>query len=103
MTREPDLVPIRHGRMLISAFTFYWGAAKLMAADLRHTPTDGLTTQLCGEGPLSSFGMFAASASIGTVDRHGRASTGAQVRGSRPADWAPSAHRRRAVSVSARR
>ncbi len=41
-TREPDLVPIRHGRMLISPFTFYRGAAKIMATDLKDTPTAGL-------------------------------------------------------------
>ena len=42
-TREPDLVPVRHGRMLVSPFTFYRGAAKLMAADLKGTPTPGWT------------------------------------------------------------
>jgi hypothetical protein len=41
-TREPDLVPVRHGRMLVSPFTFYRGAAKLMAADLKDTPTGRL-------------------------------------------------------------
>ncbi|HEY6591911.1 MAG TPA: DUF2252 family protein, partial [Actinomycetota bacterium] len=44
-TREPDLVPVRHGRMLVSPFTFYRGAAKLMAADLNDTPTAGLHVQ----------------------------------------------------------
>ena len=42
-TRVPDLVPVRHGRMMVSPFTFYRGAAKIMAADLEHTPTAGLT------------------------------------------------------------
>ncbi len=37
-TREPDLVPVRHGRMMVSPFTFYRGAAKIMAADLKDTP-----------------------------------------------------------------
>jgi Uncharacterized protein conserved in bacteria (DUF2252) len=46
-TRVPDLVPIRHGRMLVSPFTFYRGAALVMAADLRETPTSGLQSQLC--------------------------------------------------------
>lgn len=46
LTREPDLVPVRHGRMLVSPFTFYRGAAKIMATDLAGTPTAGLTTQL---------------------------------------------------------
>ena len=40
-TREPDLVPVRHGRMMVSPFTFYRGAAKIMAADLKDTPTAG--------------------------------------------------------------
>ena len=40
-TREADLVPVRHGRMLVSPFTFYRGAAKIMAADLKATPTGG--------------------------------------------------------------
>ena len=37
-TREPDLVPVRHGRMMVSPFTFYRGSAKIMAADLAGTP-----------------------------------------------------------------
>jgi uncharacterized protein (DUF2252 family) len=59
-TREPDLVPVRHGRMLVSAFTFYRGAAKIMAADLAGTPTAGLHVQLCGDAHLSNFGVFAS-------------------------------------------
>jgi uncharacterized protein (DUF2252 family) len=59
-TREPDLVPVRHGRMLVSAFTFYRGAAKIMAADLKDTPTAGLNVQLCGDAHLSNFGLFAS-------------------------------------------
>ena len=42
LTREPDLVPVRHGRMMVSPFTFYRGAAKIMATDLKDTPTAGL-------------------------------------------------------------
>ena len=57
-TREPDLVPVRHGRMKVSPFTFYRGAAKIMAADLADTPTAGLTVQLCGDAHLSNFGAF---------------------------------------------
>jgi uncharacterized protein (DUF2252 family) len=60
LTREPDLVPVRHGRMMVSPFTFYRGAAKIMAADLRDTPTAGLTVQLCGDAHLSNFGVFAS-------------------------------------------
>lgn len=48
LTRDADLVPVRHGRMLVSPFTFYRGAAKTMAADLKDTPRAGLTVQLCG-------------------------------------------------------
>jgi uncharacterized protein (DUF2252 family) len=59
-TREPDLVPVRHGRMLVSPFTFYRGAAKIMAADLDPTPTAGLDVQLCGDAHLSNFGLFAS-------------------------------------------
>jgi uncharacterized protein (DUF2252 family) len=59
-TREPDLVPVRHGRMLVSPFTFYRGAAKIMAADLADTPTAGLNVQLCGDAHLSNFGAFAS-------------------------------------------
>jgi uncharacterized protein (DUF2252 family) len=59
-TREPDLVPVRHGRMLVSPFTFYRGTAKIMAADLAGTPTAGLQVQLCGDAHLSNFGVFAS-------------------------------------------
>ena len=59
-TREPDLVPVRHGRMLVSPFTFYRGGAKIMAADLDDTPVAGLGVQLCGDAHLSNFGMFAS-------------------------------------------
>jgi uncharacterized protein (DUF2252 family) len=59
-TRVPELVPIRYGRMLVSPFTFYRGAAKIMAADLAHTPRSGLTVQCCGDAHLSNFGVFAS-------------------------------------------
>jgi len=59
-TREPDLVPVRHGRMMVSPFTFYRGAAKIMAHDLASTPTAGLDVQLCGDAHLSNFGLFAS-------------------------------------------
>ena len=59
-TREPDLVPVRHGRMLVSPFTFYRGTATIMAADLDGTPTAGLQVQLCGDAHLSNFGAFAS-------------------------------------------
>src|SRR4051794_18429668 len=59
-TRVPELVPIRHGRMLVSPFTFYRGAAALMAGDLAGSPRTGLHVQLCGDAHLSNFGAFAA-------------------------------------------
>ncbi len=59
-TRVPELVPIRYGRMLVSPFTFYRGAALLMAADLAATPRTSLQVQLCGDAHLSNFGAFAA-------------------------------------------
>jgi uncharacterized protein (DUF2252 family) len=58
--REPDLLPVRHGRMMVSPFTFYRGAARVMAEDLAGTPTAGLTVQLCGDAHLSNFGGFAS-------------------------------------------
>jgi uncharacterized protein (DUF2252 family) len=59
-SRVPELVPVRHGRMLVSAFTFYRGAALPMAADLATTPSSGLRVQLCGDAHLSNFGAFAS-------------------------------------------
>src|SRR5689334_16917063 len=59
-TRVPELVPIRYGRMLVSPFTFYRGAAYLMASDLSTGPNTGLVAQLCGDAHLSNFGFFAA-------------------------------------------
>jgi len=58
--RVPDLVPIRYGRMLASPFTFYRGAALVMAYDLSTTPVSGLTVQACGDAHLSNFGGFAS-------------------------------------------
>jgi len=59
-TREPDLIPIRHGRMAVSPFAFYRGAAAIMADDLADTPTTGLRVQLCGDAHLINFGGFAS-------------------------------------------
>jgi uncharacterized protein (DUF2252 family) len=58
--RVPELVPIRYGRMLVSPFTFYRGAAAIMAHDLAPTPRAGLRVQLCGDAHLSNFGGFAS-------------------------------------------
>ena len=63
-TRVPELVPIRHGRMLVSPFTYYRGAALPMASDLSTTPVSGLRVQLCGDAHLSNFGIF------GSPERH---------------------------------
>jgi hypothetical protein len=73
-TREPDLVPVRHGRMLVSPFTFYRGAAKIMAADLAGTPTAGLKVQLCGPSPRPS-GSCCSASTTSTRPCRGRSST----------------------------
>jgi uncharacterized protein (DUF2252 family) len=57
-SRVPQLIPIRYGRMLASPFTFYRGAALIMASDLAATPVSGITVQLCGDAHLSNFGLF---------------------------------------------
>jgi uncharacterized protein (DUF2252 family) len=59
-SRIPELVPVRYERMLVSPFTFYRGAAAVMAADLGPAPHTGLTVQLCGDAHLSNFGLFAS-------------------------------------------
>jgi uncharacterized protein (DUF2252 family) len=59
-TRVPELVPIRYGRMLVSPFTFYRGAALIMASDLAAAPRSGLQVQCCGDAHLSNFGVFAS-------------------------------------------
>jgi uncharacterized protein (DUF2252 family) len=58
-TRQPDLVPLRYGRMLQTPFTFYRGSAGVMAADLAGTPTTGIHVQACGDAHLMNFGGFA--------------------------------------------
>jgi uncharacterized protein (DUF2252 family) len=57
--RQPDLVPLRYGRMLQSPFTFYRGSAAVMAADLARTPVSGIHVQVCGDCHLMNFGGFA--------------------------------------------
>jgi uncharacterized protein (DUF2252 family) len=63
-TRQPDLVPLRYGRMLQSPFTFYRGSAGVMAADLARTPDTGIHVQACDDAHLMNFGVFA------TPERH---------------------------------
>jgi uncharacterized protein (DUF2252 family) len=57
-SRVPDLVPVRYGRMLVSPFTYYRGAALPMASDLAATPASGIIVQACGDAHLSNFGIF---------------------------------------------
>ena len=59
-SRVPELVPVHYGRMLVSPFTFYRGAAAVMAHDLAATPRAGLRVQLCGDAHLSNVGGFAS-------------------------------------------
>jgi uncharacterized protein (DUF2252 family) len=63
-TRVGELVPIRHGRMLVSPFTYFRGAALPMISDLAATPSSGFTVQACGDAHLSNFGIF------GSPERH---------------------------------
>jgi uncharacterized protein (DUF2252 family) len=63
-TRVPELVPIRHGRMLVSPFTYFRGGALPMAADLAGTPTSGIEVQICADAHFMNFGMF------GSPERH---------------------------------
>ena len=58
--RVPDLVPVRYGRMMVSPFTYFRGAALPMASDLADTPATGLPVQACGDAHLSNFGIFAS-------------------------------------------
>ena len=60
-SRVPELVPVRRGRMMVSPFTFYRGAALPMASDLSHTPVSGLAVQACGDAHLSNFGIFGSA------------------------------------------
>jgi uncharacterized protein (DUF2252 family) len=60
LTRVPELLPIRYGRMAASSFAFFRGAALPMAADLAHTPRSGLIVQACGDAHLANFGAFAS-------------------------------------------
>ena len=60
VSRVPELVPLRYGRMMVSPFTFYRGGALIMASDLAATPRSGLNAQICGDAHLSNFGVFAS-------------------------------------------
>ena len=64
-SRVPELVPVRHGRMLVSPFAYYRGAALPMAADLAGTRSSELRAQLCGDAHLSNFGAFGSSIYLG--------------------------------------
>ena len=60
VSRVPELVPVRYGRMLVSPFTFFRGAALPMASDLAKTPASGIMVQACGDAHLSNFGVYAS-------------------------------------------
>jgi uncharacterized protein (DUF2252 family) len=60
VTRVPELVPIRYGRMIATPFSFYRGAALVMATDLARTPNSGIQVQLCGDAHMSNFGIYAS-------------------------------------------
>jgi uncharacterized protein (DUF2252 family) len=60
-TRVPELVPVRWGRMVVSPFTYYRGAALPMASDLAATPVSGLAVQACGDAHLCNFGIFGSA------------------------------------------
>jgi uncharacterized protein (DUF2252 family) len=60
-TRVPELVPVRYGRMMVSPFTYYRGAALPMASDLATTPVTGLPVQACGDAHLANFGIFGSA------------------------------------------
>jgi uncharacterized protein (DUF2252 family) len=60
-SRVPELVPVRWGRMMVSPFTFFRGAALPMASDLASTPVSGLAVQACGDAHLSNFGIFGSA------------------------------------------
>jgi uncharacterized protein (DUF2252 family) len=57
--RVESLVPLRYGRMAVSPFTFFRGAAILQAHDLSKVHDSGLTMPICGDGHLMNFGGFA--------------------------------------------
>src|ERR1700728_1362624 len=59
--RVPELIPVRYGRMMVSPFTYYRGAALPMASDLAATPASGLAVQACGDAHLSNFGVFGSA------------------------------------------
>ncbi len=57
----PELVPVRYGRMMVSPFTYFRGAALPMASDLAGTPVSGLAVQACGDAHLSNFGLYGSA------------------------------------------
>ena len=82
--RAPELLPLRHGRMVRSAFTFYRGSALAMAQDLASTPTSRIRVQCCGDAHLSNFGGFATPErkiifSINDIDKAVRKGTAQAV------------------------
>ena len=93
VTREPDLVPGRHGRMMVSPFTFYRGAAKIMAADLKDTPTAGLTSTLWRCAPVELRRVRLARAKPAVRPERFRRDPARPVRVRRQADGGELYHR----------
>ena len=94
-TREPDLVPVRHGRMMVSPFTFYRGAAKIMAADLAGTPTAGLArAAVRGRAPVQLRGVRLPGAATGVRPQRLRRDPARAVRVRRETDGGQLHHRR---------
>ena len=61
VSRVTELVPVRYGRMMVSPFSYFRGAALPMASDLAGTPVSGLAVQACGDAHLSNFGVFGSA------------------------------------------
>ena len=94
--RMPELLPLRHGRMVRSPFTFYRGSALAMAVDLAATPATGIRVQCCGDAHLCNFGGFATPErqvifSINDLDETSRRAGSGTSGGSRRASWSPAA------------
>jgi uncharacterized protein (DUF2252 family) len=59
-TRVPALVSVRMGRMAESPFSYFRGAAAVMASDLSTTQVTGIEIQACGDAHLVNFGLYAS-------------------------------------------
>ena len=86
LTREQDLVPVRHGRMLVSPFTFYRGAARIMATDLTDTPTAAGFPAVRGRASVELRGLRIAGAALAVRSERLRRDPAGAVRVRREAD-----------------